>query len=879
MEDVTTFEKLTDYLNSTRLANLDNAENFTELDAELLNQIASMAETFQEAPDLWERTDAVTIKELYEYAKRGQYEGTIEIEESDLQLLELLSRNSRYKNLRVGGFQKINSFEVTENPSSDFIYTICDAVTVYLDDGTAIPCFAGTGMYWYSWIEDGALKTGLMGSDLEAANYVSKLLEKNPNLNVIISGYSKGGNLAAYAGTALEEQYGDRILRIYNMDGPSFYAVKDSIPEFYEKYVELLKNGKLLTYSPSDSMVANLMLDPELSQYVRYIDSSYWLFFLNHDYHNWTFSVDETGKPHFVSSERSETSEAFSKLLWNAIECVGDDQWMVFLGTLTQICIDMEMDRTDQLAEKLQEFITANSLPDRICVITTYLEDNLSDQQFESLGRVLKALTDPELLVDFIHIMLLEHTDSNMDPDPLRENAENWQKLEAAMRVVFNLIKNSDLQDGLLVADAIAKWMKKEDIQSIQEFSKWWEQFQEQSLGEKIVALTDLLKGMNSEQIEALERLVDNFAENPENLKTLFLNYMSGEQAEILAKIAPLISEIVKQLKFQDIVTVAAVIGSYMEMINCQSVSDMKQLFTMENGQLNYLSILNELFGLWATMSSSDRKTMTGILQKLITTENLATLVKLLVTDDSGEISLAKAKIIEIGISKNQKLQQVMDHQLEYLIEMLDVCAFIKSGWDQIQNWFEKLTSGNLLSHNCAEGVFQNIWEEVLNGVQTSMKAVIVASNVSLVIPWFSSKIFEIHQKKLEVIGNSCPAFVTRMEDITFSVCGQARSNICRSAVNGGVFYDIAQMEQLKTNIAQWGNSIRTAQNSLGYMQYLIQNVGQQETKSYNLNWLQNTVSLVKNAEAELEAVNIRLTDAVQKLCQMEKQLDLIIRT
>lgn len=234
MEDVTTFEKLTDYLNSTRLANLDNAENFTELDAELLNQIASMAETFQEAPDLWERTDAVTIKELYEYAKRGQYEGTIEIEESDLQLLELLSRNSRYKNLRVGGFQKINSFEVTENPSSDLIYTICDAVTVYLDDGTAIPCFAGTGMYWYSWIEDGALKTGLMGSDLEAANYVSKLLEKNPNLNVIISGYSKGGNLAAYAGTALEEQYGDRILRIYNMDGPSFYAVKDSIPEFYK---------------------------------------------------------------------------------------------------------------------------------------------------------------------------------------------------------------------------------------------------------------------------------------------------------------------------------------------------------------------------------------------------------------------------------------------------------------------------------------------------------------------------------------------------------------------------------------------------------------------------------------------------------------------
>lgn len=131
---------------------------------------------------------------------------------------------------------------------------------------------------------------------------------------------------------------------------------------------------------------------------------------------------------------------------------------------LTQICIDTGMDRTDQLAGKLQELSTENNLSDIIRVITSYLKENLSEQQFESLECVLKALTDPELLVDFVHTMLLEHTDSTMDPDPLRDNAENWQKLEAAMRVIFTSIKDSDLQDGLLVADAIADWMEREDI-------------------------------------------------------------------------------------------------------------------------------------------------------------------------------------------------------------------------------------------------------------------------------------------------------------------------------------------------------------------------------------------------------------------------------
>lgn len=96
--------------------------------------------------------------------------------------------------------------------------------------------------------------------------------------------------------------------------------------------------------------------------------------------------------------------------------------------------------------------------------------------------------------------------------------------------------------------------------------------------------------------------------------------------------------------------------------------------------------------------------------------------------------------------------------------------------------------------------------------------------------------------------------------------------------MSGTVFYDVMRMEQLKANIALWENSVRSTQNSLGYLQYLIQNIRQQETQNYNLNRIQKAVSLAKNAESELGAVNLRLTDTIQKIRQMEVQLDLIIR-
>jgi hypothetical protein len=68
-----------------------------------------------------------------------------------------------------------------------------------------------------------------------------------------MGGYSKGGNLAVYAGAHADHAAGDRIVRIFNNDGPGFHAnVIQS-----EGYQSLL--GKINTLIPKSSIIGMLL--------------------------------------------------------------------------------------------------------------------------------------------------------------------------------------------------------------------------------------------------------------------------------------------------------------------------------------------------------------------------------------------------------------------------------------------------------------------------------------------------------------------------------------------------------------------------------------------------------------------------------------------
>ena len=96
--------------------------------------------------------------------------------------------------------------------------------TFLLPDGTAVVIFRGTDDTVIGWKEDLDLYlNGGMATYPHAAAYLAEVAEKFDG-GIILCGHSKGGNVALYAALTAEKPVRDRIIGVYNNDGPGFKA-------------------------------------------------------------------------------------------------------------------------------------------------------------------------------------------------------------------------------------------------------------------------------------------------------------------------------------------------------------------------------------------------------------------------------------------------------------------------------------------------------------------------------------------------------------------------------------------------------------------------------------------------------------------------------
>lgn len=136
------------------------------------------------------------------------------------------------------------------------------AVTFRLPDGTLVVAFRGTDDTLVGWREDFNMAYQYpVPAQRTAADYLEKIgrLWDGP---LILTGHSKGGNLAVYAAMNAPDDIQDRIEQIYSMDGPGF---QQNVIESYEysaiadritKVVpELSIIGMLLKAPPSERRI------------------------------------------------------------------------------------------------------------------------------------------------------------------------------------------------------------------------------------------------------------------------------------------------------------------------------------------------------------------------------------------------------------------------------------------------------------------------------------------------------------------------------------------------------------------------------------------------------------------------------------------------
>ena len=216
-------------------------------------------------------------------------------------LLQKMMEGARFQETKVGYYVK----DFDKDTVKQFA-----ALCFLLPDGTNYVSFRGTDETITGWREDFLMscQSETAGAK-EAVNYinrVAKVLEGQ----LILGGHSKGGNFAMYAAAFCEAENKERIVQVYNNDGPGF---REEVIQS-SAFQEILP--KILTVAPQSSIIGQLLSNPAKQHVIHSTAKG----ILQHDAMTW-----EAEKDALVSSELDELSEYTKTTLGSWLETMDDE--------------------------------------------------------------------------------------------------------------------------------------------------------------------------------------------------------------------------------------------------------------------------------------------------------------------------------------------------------------------------------------------------------------------------------------------------------------------------------------------------------------------------------------------------------------------------
>lgn len=183
-----------------------------------------------------------------ELIKLGRIQG------NNLKLAEGLAASRRFGTARVS-----HSMELFD-PALEMQF---GALVVETDDGATCVAFRGTDATLVGWKEDLNMSfSEQVPSQGAAVQFLNEGLREHTR-PLRVMGHSKGGNLAVYASAMCRRDVQDRIIAIYNNDGP---GLCDSAMAS-EGYARI--ESRLSTFLPQSSVVGMLMNHPENYQVIH----------------------------------------------------------------------------------------------------------------------------------------------------------------------------------------------------------------------------------------------------------------------------------------------------------------------------------------------------------------------------------------------------------------------------------------------------------------------------------------------------------------------------------------------------------------------------------------------------------------------------------
>lgn len=157
------------------------------------------------------------------------------------QLFQLMAESNRFRAVQLSHYRVVYD----EQQATQFA-----AIQIALGDGSVYVSFRGTDDTIIGWQEDFSIGSQVVPAQRSAADYFNEIATKNVDYR--IGGHSKGGNLAIYAAIHCPEELSEKIIAVYNNDGPGLS--RDIVNR--ERYLPI--RDKLIWIIPGFSVIGTL---------------------------------------------------------------------------------------------------------------------------------------------------------------------------------------------------------------------------------------------------------------------------------------------------------------------------------------------------------------------------------------------------------------------------------------------------------------------------------------------------------------------------------------------------------------------------------------------------------------------------------------------
>lgn len=316
---------------------------FSEIDALVLTELEYLP-LEKVVPSDENGENFVTVKEIAEYMKEHKKqlfdENPMMMTPERHEVSQIIADAPRFQSMKFFGAVS----EWDNDTTKQFA-----AVTVEVEPGVRLVIFRGTDDTLIGWKEDFLMTySPLVAAQTDAKEYLAKQASLWGG-DLMVSGHSKGGNLAIYAAATQEEDVQLRIVDIFCFDSPGLYR---SVLETkgYQNIVPLA-----MRYIPQDALVG-LMLESEVPYVIVKSDA---VGAMQHSAMTWGIEDGQFIKVEKLTKNSLLNDQMFKK--WT--ESVSDEElelfWNVFFELLFTVGIETVNDVYGQFMHYVQEFLKA----------------------------------------------------------------------------------------------------------------------------------------------------------------------------------------------------------------------------------------------------------------------------------------------------------------------------------------------------------------------------------------------------------------------------------------------------------------------------------------------------------------------------------------